>query len=146
MAVTSWAQSADTDTSVRVDDERHIKTVRTDNPPTLDGVLDDPCWAEAGKTSTFFNERSFTLCTEQTIIYVTYDSENLYVAFECMESDMSSLRAHEHRDDHVQIRLDTFHAHRNSYEFRTNPVGARFGFKTGYRARQTRFGPDRMGL
>ncbi len=76
LAASSWAQSADPSTSVRVDDERHIKIVRTDNPPTLDGVLDDPCWAEAGKTSAFFNERSFTLCTEQTIVYMTYDPEN----------------------------------------------------------------------
>ena len=131
-AAISWAQSADTNASVQIDDERHIKLVRTDNPPTLDGVLDDPCWAEAGKTSALFNERTFALCTEQTTIYTTYDSENLYVAFECLESDMSSLQANEYRDDriqirqddHVQIRLDTFHDHRNSYVFYTNPVGA----------------------
>jgi len=141
LAATSWAQSADPNVSVRMDDERHIKIVRTDRPPTLDGVLDDPCWKEAGRTSTFFNERSFKPCTEQTVVYVTYDSENLYIGFECLESDMSSLCAYEHRDDrsqimhddHVEVRLDTFHDLRNCYIFTTNAVGARFDSRRGSR-------------
>jgi len=126
-------------TPTTVDDDRRVAIVRTDSPPVLDGVLDDHCWAEAGRTSVFFNERSFEPCTEQTTVYLTYDMENLYVAFECMESVMSSLRAYEYRDDRrqvfrddfVEVQLDTFHDHRNCYVFVTNAVGARFDSRKG---------------
>ena len=76
------------------------------HPPVIDGKLDDPCWAKAGKTSTLFNERSFEPCNQDTIIRVAYDMDNLYIAFECLESDTSSIRAYERRDDRIQIWRD----------------------------------------
>jgi len=127
------------DPSVKLEDERSVTAVRTDTPPVIDGKLDDPCWAKAGTTSIFFNERTYARSTEQTIVRVTYDMENLYIAFECLESDMSSLRARERRhdrrqimnDDSVSVSLDTFHDHRGCYVFMTNPAGARFESRKG---------------
>jgi len=140
------AQAADAEESVKVTDERSVTAVQTDTPPVIDGRLDDACWTKAGKTSTLFNERNFEPCTQDTIIYIAYDMENLYIAFECLESDTSSIRAYERRDDRIQIwrddwvelKLDTFHDHRSCYVFMTNAAGAKLDAREG--VVQARFG------
>jgi len=139
MAATAWSQAVERSVPVAVEDERSICATRTDTAPRIDGKLDDPCWARAGRTSTFFNERSFEPCAEQTVVYAAYDMENLYIGFECLESEMSSLRAYERRedryhimrDDYVEVMLDTFLDRRSYYQFTTNAVGTRYDARQG---------------
>ncbi|MFN7921661.1 MAG: DUF5916 domain-containing protein [Bryobacteraceae bacterium] len=66
--------------------------------------------------------------SRKTAAYLSYDSVNLYVAFEC-EADPAKLRARFTRrdqisgDETVSVSLDTFHDKRRAYMFFSNPYG-----------------------
>ena len=67
--------------------------------------------------------------TQQTVVYMGYDHQNLYVVWLCFDKEASKIRAHLSRredifnDDYVEIILDTFHDQRRGLVFSTNPVG-----------------------
>jgi uncharacterized protein DUF5916 len=66
--------------------------------------------------------------TKQTIAYLSYDDENLYVIFVCRD-DPGKVRARLAKredigeDDQVGIYLDTFHDRQHAYLFASNPLG-----------------------
>jgi hypothetical protein len=111
---------------------REIKAVRTETPPKIDGKLDDVCWQNSAKTGELiqFEPQNGEPATQPTTIYLAYDANNLYVAFECFKNDMDKLSANLTRrdsfffsDDHVEILIDTFLDGRNCYAFALNPLG-----------------------
>ena len=125
--------SADTDPeSAEASPYREIKATRTETPPTIDGKLDDACWQDSAKTGELiqFEPQRGEPATQPTTIYLAYDANKLYVAFECFKTDMNNLAANQTRrdsfffsDDHVEILIDTFLDGRNCYTFALNPLG-----------------------
>ena len=118
---------ADTDPeSTETSAHRAIKAIRTETPPTIDGILDDACWQHSAKTGELiqFEPQRGEPATQPTTIYLAYDANKLYVAFECFKTDMDNLAANQTRrdsfffsDDHVEILIDTFLDGRNCYAF-----------------------------
>lgn len=67
---------------------------------------------------------------EKTLVRILYDSNNLYFAFVCLESNMGGLTAtltardsHLGLDDAVAVLIDSDHDHRSCYVFEVNPLG-----------------------
>jgi hypothetical protein len=64
--------------------------------------------------------------SQATTAYLSYDDNNLYVGFVCMD-DPARIRARVARrkdiegDDRVTINIDTFHDHKRAYFFDVNP-------------------------
>ena len=124
---------ADTDREpVETPAHRAIKAIRTEIPPKIDGQLDDPCWQNSAKTGGLiqFEPQRGAPATQPTTIYLVYDANKLYVAFECFKTDMDNLAANQTRrdsfffsDDHVEVLIDTFLDGRNCYAFALNPLG-----------------------
>ena len=124
---------ADTNDEVpEIQTNRTIKAVRIETPPKVDGKLDDSCWQKSAKTGELiqFEPQRGEPATQPTTIYVAYDANNLYVAFECFKTNMNRLAANLTRrdsfffsDDHVEILIDTFLDGRNCYAFALNPLG-----------------------
>ena len=124
---------ADTDEVVpEIPTNRTIKAVRTETPPQIDGKLDDACWQNSTKTGELiqFEPQRGEPATQTTTIYLAYDANNLYIAFECFKNDMNKLAANLTRrdsfffsDDHVEVLIDTFLDGRNCYAFALNPLG-----------------------
>ena len=111
---------------------RVIKAVRIETPPKIDGKLDDVCWQNSAKTGELiqFEPQRGEPATQPTTIYLAYDANNLYIAFECFKTDMDKLAANLTRrdsfffsDDHVEVLIDTFLDGRNCYAFALNPLG-----------------------
>ena len=111
---------------------REIKAIRTETPPKIDGQLDDACWQNSAKTGGLiqFEPQRGEPATQPTTIYLAYDANKLYVAFECFKTDMGNLAANQTRrdsfffsDDHVEVLIDTFLDGRNCYAFALNPLG-----------------------
>lgn len=87
--------------------DKTLQVKKTDVPPVIDGKLDDECWNKAGKAIGFLLLGEEKPATEQTIAYVTYDSNNLYIAFDCKESRLGELqRKTEGHDNHTIARDD----------------------------------------
>ena len=101
--------------------------------PLIDGILDEACWREADVATGFVLLERGGRATQQTECMVAYDAENLYVAFLCLESDPSGVRALRTArdgdvwlDDCVEVFLDTQHSHHTYYHVITNCIGTQF--------------------
>ena len=115
--------------------KRAIEAVRTELPVELDGSLDEPAWQQAPISLGFVQKdpHEGEPSTENTEFRVLYTPTTLYIGVICYDSEADRILATERRrdsemenDDILTIVLDTFHDHRNSYMFRTNPLGARY--------------------
>ncbi len=111
-----------------------INAVRLEKPPKIDGILDDEAWlnAEVGGPIIQNSPRAGKQMDQQTEFRVAYDSNNIYVAVWCWDSEPDKIVARYMRrddsmrpDDYVIIALDTFNDLRNGYWFRFNPNGTR---------------------
>ncbi|HWP85449.1 MAG TPA: DUF5916 domain-containing protein, partial [Terriglobia bacterium] len=102
---------------------------------TIDGNLDEPEWQRATVSLGFIQRdpQEGEPSTERTEFRVLYSPTTLYIAVLCYDSNPRGIRATDRQrdsslqnDDTISIALDTFHDHRNSYLFRTNPLGTQF--------------------
>jgi hypothetical protein len=112
-----------------------LEAVRTEQPPTIDGELNEAVWEET-EPSTGFTQRDpqeGAPASERTEVRVLYDNTQIYFGIVCYDSNPSGIRATELRrdnglgnDDIFEIILDTFYDRRNGYLFRINPLGTQY--------------------
>ena len=117
-----------------VDDAHRARIVRTEEPPIIDGKLDDLVWESATVIDNLRQVEPVENSepTEKTIVRILYDRDFLYVGFMCYDSSPDEIIATQmrregqlFRDDRVAIVVDTFLDRRNAYFFEMNPVGGR---------------------
>ena len=107
-----------------------VKIPRFDQPPAIDGKLDDEVWKQAVKLKDFYQTSpgDNIAPSQATEVFLGYDTKFLYVAFHCYD-DPSRVRANIAKrddifnDDYVGMLLDTFNDHRKAYELDFNPLG-----------------------
>lgn len=99
---------------------------------TVDGVLDEPFWQQCEIATGLIDTRTHKPAADQTLIRYALSRQFLYVALECLDSDISRIHATEQRedrsfvgDDWVEVHIDPPHSHRGKYAFFTNPLGTR---------------------
>ncbi len=108
-----------------------IRPIKTENPPVIDGKLDDAVWQKAPYVSGFKTwvpdyGKDMSGATET---YVAYDRENFYVAFRCFDSEpdkiKSSVTSRDNidPDDWVCVNLDSFNDQQSLYTLYCNPMG-----------------------
>ncbi|MDA8016545.1 MAG: carbohydrate binding family 9 domain-containing protein [Thermoanaerobaculia bacterium] len=100
----------------------------------VDGVLDEPAWANALKMTIGYewfpgDNAEPPVATD---VFLTYDDDAFYVGFVAYDPDPSAIRAHLMdrdtigtfvQDDHVTFMIDTFNDERRAFQFRINPLG-----------------------
>lgn len=101
-------------------------------PPTVDGDITDPVWAEAAIGEGFTDTQDGKLVPDQTRFWLAYDNEFIYFAAHCYDSQPDRLVMLETKrdsrlwaDDHLTLELDPFHTHswRDLSQFTVNPRG-----------------------
>ena len=111
---------------------------RTESPPKLDGIPDDPCWENTAACTGFVGVRSLAPSHSGTTVRTCYDGEKLYALFLCEEPILSvaQQRRHEfaakmnerdgdlYRDDSVVMLLDPTNTGNPMLEFTINSLGA----------------------
>jgi hypothetical protein len=105
-----------------------ITAVRTDRPPTLDGMVDEPQWQDAIPVLDFtqFDPNEGALPTEQTSVRVLYDDHALYVGVICYDSKPGQLveqlirRDRSSEAERFTVQIDSYHDHRTAFVFSTN--------------------------
>lgn len=70
---------------------------RTATPPLIDGKVDDAAWQAAKPVTFIFPWPNQTGAMQKTTARLTWDNDNLYVAYECEDSDITAVRTQ--RDD-----------------------------------------------
>jgi len=110
-----------------------LAAARATAPPAIDGLLDDPCWAEATHIDAFWRERVDAPELERTEAWMACDSDALYLAFRCHDSQPARIEANQHKrqgnigdDDWVAVALDVEDLGVNFYQFRLTPTGTQW--------------------
>jgi len=67
-----------------------VCAARADAPPTINGVLDDPCWGKCDPADDFLPLGAVP--REQTVMRFAFDDRSLYVGVECVWKDMRLLK------------------------------------------------------
>jgi hypothetical protein len=102
--------------------------------PKIDGRLNDEIWKHAARIERFVQQDPIPGAepSERTVAWVVYDSDTLWVAVRSYDREPDKIVARTMRrdestrlDDRIALILDTFHDHRNSYWFTTNPNSTR---------------------
>jgi hypothetical protein len=99
-------------------------------PPVLDGDLGDACWQKASRIEDLTECHTGGKPAEPTTFYLGCDDKYLYLGVYAKDSQPQTIRAEEKkrdgavmRDDSVEIDIDTYHSHRESYYFCFNSLG-----------------------
>ncbi len=103
--------------------------------PVIDGQLDDQVWSRVDVAENFIqiDPNEGAAPSQPTRVWIAYDSQNLYVAWEITETRPGYLTASVRErdgnigtDDWVRVFLDPFRSGRDSYNFELNAYGSRF--------------------
>ncbi len=106
-----------------------VRPIRLDTPPAIDGRLDDEAWQRAPILTEFVQQSPLdgAPATEQTEVWVAYDSDHIYFAAHVHYEDPSIMRANRvdrdraFADDLFTVYLDTFMNQQRAYDFDVNP-------------------------
>jgi hypothetical protein len=106
--------------------DKVINAFQVQEPPVLDGILDDDAWAFATIIDDLHEVRpdEFTEPSERSLIYVVYTREALYVAARFFDSEPDKISAQVLRqgdfsfgEDSFDVMLDPFNNGRSGYIF-----------------------------
>ncbi len=112
---------------------KSVEMVRTATPPVIDGVLDDPVWANAAFIDNLHqvDPVEYAEPFERTEVFLLYDDDALYVGFKLYD-DPDAITAQNLRqndsvgqDDRIFVTIDPFNDQRSGYYFGLNPNGVR---------------------
>lgn len=108
-----------------------LKPTKLSTPPIIDGELTKAEWQNVFKVSSFktFSPDFGKDASQKTIAYAAYDSEHLYFAFRCYDTEPNKIKTSVANrdnilsDDWVCINLDSFNDQQSLYAFYINPNG-----------------------
>ena len=112
---------------------RTIEAVRADEPPVIDGKLDDACWGRAKPVTDFVTIHTDRPAAYQSIGYVCYDETRLYIGMKCLMPDggtpAGKPKPHDtycFSDDIVEIMIDPGLTRTTYYQLVISAYGATF--------------------
>jgi len=111
---------------------KKVQAVEVEEPPRIDGRIDDPCWGAITPLDGFiqFDPVNGGPASERTEVWVAYDRKNLYFAFKMHDTrpkqiwaELTPRNGWEETNDSITVILDTYNDKRTSFEFMVNPRG-----------------------
>ena len=104
---------------------------RTNQPPRIDGRLDDAVWLSVEPITDFVQTSPVegAPATERTEVWIAYDRDHLYLAFYAHYSDPGIIRANRAErdqsmgDDRMAVLFDPFLDQQRAYQFSVNGYG-----------------------
>jgi hypothetical protein len=108
------------------------EAARVEDPPKMDGTLDDPLWKLAKPVTDFRQRepREGEPASEKTEVRILYTRHAVYFGIQCFDSQPAKIIATDLRrdvsqdlDDHFEIMIDSNLDRRGAYVFQINPLG-----------------------
>ncbi len=98
--------------------EKAIEVKFTDTPPKIDGIIEE-VWHTADSITDFVQHAPYdrTAPTENTIVYVLQDEENLYIAYRCFAEHHKPVARLTSDEDYVIVGIDPFGSKSEAYFF-----------------------------
>ena len=142
LTICSQLTAVSNDTTIKKD----LTALKTDHPPTIDGVLDDTCWQDAPQATGFTDERTEKPAKNQSVGRVVYTDTAIYVGLHLYDDMPNKIVARQTKDqtrirgeDSVSFSLDPFHTHQFSDRnfFIVNPLGTKYAHLATGRAEKS---------
>ncbi len=115
--------------------QKELSAVKTEQPPTIDGILNDACWQNTPQAISFTDQRTEKPAKNQSVGRVVYTDEAIYVGLHLYDDMPDKIVARQTKDqtgiggeDWVSFTIDPFHTHQYSDRnfFIVNPLGTKF--------------------
>lgn len=112
--------------------ETEIARITNGEAPVIDGDIADPVWSKATRIDKFYQTVPIQGAepSEITVVYIAYDENNLYFAFDCRVSQPDQILAtvmqrdrELWQDNNIRIYLDPYDSARDSMAFLVNSLG-----------------------
>jgi hypothetical protein len=109
-----------------------LRPARVRQAPVVDGVLDDEAWREGPIETgswTSYNPLYGDSVRQQTKVWMAYDADYIYLAFQCDDPEPAAIKTSVTRrdniwsDDWVGVSLDALGTGQTSYHLMVNPSG-----------------------
>lgn len=116
----------------RVGEGRVLYPKRVEQPPRIDGKLDEPAWKDGPIVSEPFitnNPVYGNVSPQKTEVWLTYDYDNVYIAFYCHDDESDKIKTSVTQrdnilnDDWIGIDFDTMGKRQFVYELYCNAHG-----------------------
>jgi TolB-like protein len=125
------ALSSNDSVSSQIGDTPRVTIRRTSDPPRIDGRLDDAVWQTATHITKFVQIAPVAGApgSEDTEVWMAYDSDNLYFAFYAHYDNPGMMRVNwgdrdeTGGDDQMAVMFDTFLDQQRAYQFEVNGYG-----------------------
>ena len=126
--------------------KKELTAVKTEQPPTIDGTLNDACWQDAPQTIGFTDQRTGKPAKNQSVGKIIYTDKAIYVALHLYDDMPNKIVARQTKDqtritgeDWVSFSLDPFHTHQYSDRnfFIVNPLGTKYAHLATGRAEKS---------
>jgi len=109
----------------------HIAAPQFSSSPKIDGKLESQVWEQGVVIDGFtqYEPLEGSESSEKTVVYIGYDSKNLYIAVKAYDSNPNAIRAcltkrdSVYGDDVITVYLDTFNDKKRAFVFQVNPCG-----------------------
>ena len=126
--------------------KKELRAVKTEQPPTIDGVLNDPCWQDAPQATGFIDERTGELTKSQSVGRLVYTDKAIYLGVYLYDEMPGEIVARQTKDqtrfqgeDWMSFSLDPFHTHQFSDRnfFMANALGTKYAHLATGRAEKS---------
>ena len=126
--------------------KKELPALKTEHPPTIDGVLNDACWQDAPQATGFIDERTGKLSKSQSIGRLVYTDKAIYLGVYLYDEMPDKIVARQTKDqtrfqgeDWMSFSLDPFHTHQFSDRnfFMANALGTKFAHLATGRAEKS---------
>ena len=115
---------------------RTYTAMRTENPPRIDGILDDPCWNEGIWHGGFIQQQPYEgqPGSSPTEIKILYNTNYLFVAIRCYDREPEKIRSifsgrDQFAGDMTGIALDSYDDNKTAFEFNLSAAGQKVDLK-----------------
>lgn len=117
-------------------EKRNYTTTKIDNAPRIDGHIDDDCWEQGTWDGSFTQQfpRTGGAPSQETLVKVLYDHDNIYVAIKSMDNEPDKIRRifnsrDEFAGDVVGIAFDSYYDKRTAFGFNVTAAGQKIDLK-----------------
>ena len=126
-----------------------------EDPPMIDGVVDDAVWEMAAPITEFVQTEPLegTAATEETVVRILYNERALFIGVMLYDTEPDQIRVTDSRrdsgmddTDSFQVIFDTYHDQQNGFVFGTNPAGIEFDGQVSNEGEGTRLIQGRQAV
>jgi len=105
--------------------DKAVRVRYTDTPPKIDGYI-EAVWQKADSAYGFVQFKPYekSTPTEQTVVYLLQDRNNLYIAYRCYVKKQKPTAYRYTLEDYVTLYIDPFWSKTTAYFFRVTVSGA----------------------